>query len=85
MLSGKKYSQKVRAFRLLTGELLGPQMAGVNTYHEHGVMLTKMSDKSNTAKLRIDCFVRPTLDNQTDHFICGQWVRCFHISSRHLM
>ena len=31
MLSSKKYSQKVRAFRLLTEELLGSHMAGVNT------------------------------------------------------
>ena len=57
-------------------------MAGVTTYHELDVMLTKMSDKSNTAELWIDCFVCPTLDNQTGHFICGQWVRCFHIIFR---
>ena len=60
-------------------------MGGVNTYHELDAMLTKKSDKSNTAKLWIDCFVRPTLDNHTGLLICGQWVRCFHISLRHLM
>ena len=31
-------------------------MAGVTTYHELDVMLTKMSNKSNTAELWIDCF-----------------------------
>ena len=72
MLSGKIYLQKVRAFRLLIGELLRPHMAGVNTYHELDAMLTKKSDKSIAAKLLIDCFVRPTLDIQTGHFICGQ-------------
>ena len=82
ILSGKKYSQKVRAFWLLTEVLLRPHMAGVNTYHELDAMITKMSDKINTAKLWIDCSVHPTLDNQTGHFIC---VRCFHIYLRHLM
>ena len=61
MVFGKKYPQNVRAFRLLTELVLRPHMTGVNTYHELNAMLTKMSDKSNTAQLWIDCFVRPTL------------------------
>ena len=40
------YLRKVRDFRLLIEELLRPHMAGVNTYHELGAMLTKMSDKT---------------------------------------
>ncbi len=61
MLSGKKYPQNVRAFRLLTEELLRKHLDGVETFDDLDQFLTDMSSRSNTSKLWVDCFIRPTL------------------------
>ena len=41
MLSGKKYQQNVRAFRLLTEELLRKHIADVETYADLDTQLAK--------------------------------------------
>ncbi len=61
MLTGKKYPQNVRAFRLLTEELLREQIINISTYDELEDFLINVSDRSPTAKLWVDCFVRPCL------------------------
>ena len=63
MLTGKKYPQNVRAFRILVEELLRP----LYTKHQMNCMddlqqvLNDASRKSRTAKLWIDCLIRPGL------------------------
>jgi hypothetical protein len=61
MLSGRKFIQNLRAFRMLTEELLRKHMGDVETYEDLDAMLTDISNRSETAKLWVDCFVRPTL------------------------
>ena len=61
MLSGKKFPQNVGAFRILTEELLRKHMSDVETFEELDAMLTDISNRSDTGKLWVDCFVRPTL------------------------
>jgi hypothetical protein len=61
MLSGKKFPQNVRAFRMLTEDLLRKHMSDVETYEELDAILIDISNRSETTKLWVDCFVRPTL------------------------
>ena len=61
MLSGMKFPQNVRAFRMLIEELLLKHMSGVDTYEELDEMLTDISNRSDTAKLWVDCFVHSSL------------------------
>ena len=60
MLSGKKFPQNVRAFTMLTEELLRKRMSDVETNEHLDTMLTDISNRSDTAKLWVDCYVRPT-------------------------
>ena len=46
---------------MLTEELLRNHVHDVETYDELDAMLTDISNICGTAKLRIDCLLRPTL------------------------
>lgn len=59
MLSGKKFPQNVRAFRLLTEELLRDLLDGIDSFAHMDATLSEVSNRSATAKLWVDCFVRP--------------------------
>ena len=61
MLSGKKYPQNVRAFRLLTEELRRNYVAHLDTYNGLDHFPAHVGKQSKTAKLWVDCFIRPTL------------------------
>ena len=61
MLSGKMFPQNVRVFRMLTEELIHKHTGDVETYEELDAMLKDISNRSDTAKLWVDCFVRPSL------------------------
>ena len=60
VLSGKKYPQNVRAFRLMTEELLHKHLEQIQSTDDLEKFFTDVSNKSNTSKLWVDCFVRPT-------------------------
>ena len=60
MLYGKKFPQNVRACTVLTAELLRKRMSDVETNEHLDTMLTDISNRSDTAKLWVDCYVRPT-------------------------
>ena len=60
MLSGKKYPQNVRAFRLMTEELLHKHLEQIQSTDDLEKFFTDVSNKSNTSKLWVDCFVWPT-------------------------
>ena len=51
MLSGKKYPQNVRPFRLLTKELLRKYIVHLDSSDDLDKLLTEVSNQSNTAKL----------------------------------
>ena len=61
MLSGKKYPQNVRAFRLLAEELLRKHIRETDAYEDLDTMMTYVSNQSKTSKLWVDCFLRPVL------------------------
>ena len=61
MLSGKKYPQNVRAFRLLAEELLRKHIKEKESFEALDSMLTGVSKQSKTSKLWVDCFIRPVL------------------------
>ena len=61
MLSGKKYPQNVRAFRLLAEELLRKHIRETDAYEDLDTMMTDVSNQSKTSKLWVDCFLRPVL------------------------
>lgn len=61
MLSGKKYPQNVRAFRLLAEELLRKSITETDSTEEFEQMLVNASCRSKTTKLWVDCFIHPVL------------------------
>lgn len=61
MLTGKKYPHNVRAFRMLTEELLCTYVEQLDTFDDLLGLLADVSNKSSTAKLWADCFICPTL------------------------
>ena len=61
MLTGKKFPQNVRALRMVVEELLRRTIEGNNFQSMHDLMsfLEDISSRSKTAKLWIDCLVKP--------------------------
>ena len=63
MLTGKKYPENVKALRMLAKELLRPiilenDFSSVASFHEY---LDALATRSRTARVWIDCMVRPVL------------------------
>lgn len=61
MLSGKKYPQNVRAFRLLAEEILRKYIKEIDSFEDLETWMADLSTKSKTAKLWLDGFIRPVL------------------------
>ena len=61
MLLGKKYPHNVRAFRLLAEEILRKHIREIDSFEELETWMADLSTKSKTAKLWLDCFIRPVL------------------------
>lgn len=87
MLSGKKYPQNVRAFRLLAEEILRKYIKGKDSFEDLETWMADLSTKSKTAKLWLDGFIRPVLIimaftlqnwNRTGRFISGRYPKCCH-------
>ena len=59
MMTGKKFPENVRAFRLLLEELLWPifSNATVETIGDLKGVLENLASKSHTKQLWVDCFV----------------------------
>ena len=63
MMTGKKFPENVRAFRLLLEELLRPifSKATVETMDDLKGVLENLASRSRTTRLWVDCFVKPML------------------------
>ena len=61
MLTGKKFHQNVRTLRMVVEESFRRTIEGNNFQSMHGLMsfLEDISSRSKTAKLWIDCLVKP--------------------------
>ena len=61
MMTGKKYPQNVRAFRMLVEELLRTIFKNhdIDSKDDLNRALNEISSKSKTSKLWVDCFIQP--------------------------
>ena len=61
LLNGKKFPQNVRALRIVTEELLRNTLENFNGYSDLEGYLNDLCSQSRTAKLWVDCLIRPVL------------------------
>ena len=61
LLNGKKFQQNVRALRIVTEELLRNTLENFNGYSGLEDYLNDLCSQSRTAKLCVDCLIRPVL------------------------
>ena len=63
MMSGKKYPQNFRALRMIVEEVLRPVIenkpGNIASMGDLKMYLAELSNKSKTAKLWIDCLIKP--------------------------
>ena len=63
MMSGKKYPQNFRALRMIVEEVLRPVIenkpGNITSMGDLKMYLAELSNKSKTAKLWIDCLIKP--------------------------
>jgi len=68
MLCGKNFPQNTRALQMVTEELLSNKLEEVNSYEEMMVELESRANESRTAKLWLNCLIKPVL-------LCMEFIR----------